>query len=89
MPSVEMTIDTRPLPNSPYYALWKGFKNLKIMERQLQGTIKDWIAENVPEDLGEGESSLLDIQRKIESFQASLALSKSITKDLKISPSTD
>ncbi|KAI9650499.1 hypothetical protein NHQ30_000515 [Ciborinia camelliae] len=56
-PGVEMTMDTRPLPNSPYLDLWKGYKTLEMPERPIRGTLDDWIAEKYPEDLEEsGES---------------------------------
>ncbi|ESZ92384.1 hypothetical protein SBOR_7239 [Sclerotinia borealis F-4128] len=82
-PGVEMTMDIRPSPRSPYFYLWKGYKTLKIPDRPFEGTLKDWIAKNDPEDLDDREDpAKLHLQRKFEAFQAEVAEARRITEEI-------
>ncbi|KAF7856876.1 hypothetical protein EAF04_009637 [Stromatinia cepivora] len=81
-PGVEMAMDIRPQPNSPYFYLWEGYKKLKTPERSYNGTLKDWIAENYPED------RMVYLQRKLEAFKTELAKSKKIIDQSKSRPSS-
>lgn len=87
-PSVELTMDIRALSNSPYFDLWKGYKDLKVPERPFKDTMKDWIAENYPHDVEDGDSGLVDLQRKMEAFQTGLANSRQITEEINARPSS-
>ncbi|KAJ8070452.1 hypothetical protein OCU04_000826 [Sclerotinia nivalis] len=82
-PGVEMAMDIRPQPNSPYFYLWEDYKRLKTPERSYNGTLKDWITKNYPEE------PLAYLQRKLgEAFKTELVKSKMITDEVNSQPSS-
>ncbi|QSZ31254.1 hypothetical protein DSL72_000817 [Monilinia vaccinii-corymbosi] len=87
-PGVEMTMDIRPLPNSPYFSLWKGYKRLSTPKRPFEGSLNEWIAKNSPEGMTEGDSTMLDLAQQMEAFQASLAESRRFTSEVISRPSS-
>lgn len=87
-PSVELTMDTRPMPNSPYFELWKGWQKSTWPARPLMGTLEDWVAEKDPEGPQEGNSGKVDIERQMADFQARLADVKKFTGEVISRPSS-
>ncbi|KAB8302884.1 hypothetical protein EYC80_006209 [Monilinia laxa] len=87
-PSVKMTMDIRPLPNSPYFALWKGYKKLSMPGRPLDCSLREWITKNDPENMGDGNSTMLDLAQRMEDFQANLAESRRFTNEVTSRPSS-
>ncbi|APA07063.1 hypothetical protein sscle_02g018330 [Sclerotinia sclerotiorum 1980 UF-70] len=82
IPGVEMSMDFQPQPNSPYFDLWENYKKLKTPERSYNGTLKDWIAENYPEE------PLAYRKRKLEASETELAKSRKITEEINSHPSS-
>ncbi|TGO29005.1 hypothetical protein BPAE_0020g00500 [Botrytis paeoniae] len=86
-PGVEMSMDIRPLCDSPYFNLWEGYKRLHLCPRPLKCTLTDWIAQEYPEELKDGTSSnLVGINRKLDGLQPDLARTPQGTKGITAQP---
>ncbi|KAF7958480.1 hypothetical protein EAE96_002024 [Botrytis aclada] len=86
-PGVEMSMDIRPLCDSPYFNLWEGHKRLRSCPRPLIGTLTDWIAKEHPEELKDATSSnLVGIKREMDGFHSDLARSLQNVKEITTRP---
>ncbi|TGO58591.1 hypothetical protein BCON_0053g00260 [Botryotinia convoluta] len=86
-PGVEMSMDIRPLCDSPYFYLWEGYKRLRLCPRPLIGTLTDWIAQEHPEKSKDGTSSnLVGINRKLDGFKPDLAKTPENAKEITAQP---
>ncbi|CAD6448025.1 4ba4a0ed-83ef-4266-b66a-21246ae65287 [Sclerotinia trifoliorum] len=82
IPGVEMSMDIQPQSNSPYFYLWEDYEKLKIPERSYNGTLKDWIAENYPDE------PLAYRKRKLEASETEPAKSRKTTEEVNSHPSS-